>query len=354
MELRDPIQRAVMFALVALLASCVDGDEAQITDFKHAIPSADQLVLTYPGVELGAEGEPLPKPNFKAVLGEESPAFRLAVTSMSFATHGLSLLLEPLRNMVDDIEPSVETPRRVVWLGAKGENMHRLVVLRHEVGHFEYVLTVRPKGAEAGPWRVLVAGTHVPEHEGRSSGSVWTDLDVDPNNATQGKTLVFYQNDAKGSEVTLHHYGFRAAQLKQPFTGSYRYTARTDGTGSFELSTNSINLHGPLDTLETLKLHVGWDAEGAGRSDSYGFGGDIVSAGLTQVHLIECWSPPDHAVTDANETRKKTGAPPFVFEEAGELTSCYRQNALSPVIPAAPPEPDDGPWLKKIEPVPQP
>lgn len=177
-----------------------------------------------------------------------------------------------------------------------------------------------PKDLTDEDARTVVAGEVDPgatreASTGRFVVDFTTIHELDPTEEGTGTFTVEYdiRTDGASAWATFEDFGPEGLQA------TYFYDQAEDGSGTMDLVlTVDLNPGTGTGTEETLYVRSRWTAEGAGRSDVIGTGGDLGTADAT---LSECWSTSFERVyyTDDYSGAEEGDAAACVFPDASFL-----------------------------------
>ena len=322
-------------------------DPATLEEFVGALPTDALLTLLGPGDE-AQDGQVS-----GALVGEVSEYYRITKTTTAAVNKGLKHILEPIRWLVNNRQPTSLDRNTAVWFARDGVAQRDfLLVMRRQTGYFDFTLVSRTLGAD--DWSVLLFGNFTPGAEpGRGQGAVLVNLDGDGDDNSVGKVLALWSN--VGDERTVTAYFYEASgdlQDHGPRNEVYHYMRERTGAGVFVYHIAGLDIDKPgsgKDALENVAIISRWDETGAGRADFYAADGDVAAQGLDVAVISQCWAPQSFSVVYETTWIKPTDGEATQWSKDGVRQECaYLERAeavlpdptSAPLDPAIPPEAD--------------
>ena len=265
---------------LALTTGCVPLEEQ--TSIQQALPTADSVRIDVPA-------------QYKA-LGDTAEFYRLTRQLSEDLNGGAGWVLVLVHTVVQ--YPPTKVEGNVYTWGPHSDALDpaewRLTVIENDDATYDWSLDARSKIAEGAEFLTIIDGNATPgaeEHHGH--GSFRIDFDaaesVDPDgNDAQGKLAVEYNlGDKAGQPIAISMHAEVADPSGTPgeiASFDYKYDEQPDGSGALQ-----FGLHGDVDnngSLEDMRVHSRWQANGAGRADVTGTSGSL---GEIQIQASECW-----------------------------------------------------------------
>ena len=278
--------------------------------------------------------------------------------------NAIAAVTKPLQAVLEQLEPTFTETGKAFWSGQphQGPEEFNLLVEVHGGQHYTFNLASRPKppGGE-GQWRFRLGGsyTNLPL-PGTAHGSVWVNLDNDPNPKTRGRFL-FYWERHQGDRA-IQAYAFEATYDNDSLpshSSTYEFNRSADGHGDFRYGTHDRNIltlnHPPEaspqeppepgEPLEDGHFVAAWSPNGHGRADGFATGGDLMLKHIEAGHIGQCWNEAFDVGWQRTHLEYEDGQD--AIEESGSLLACEGYDTPLAWHPPPPhPEPPDLPLPK--------
>lgn len=364
-SLASPTSLLTATALLALAltpTACLLGppeDEPEAVDeFRQALPSEAEMEIVVPGAEtaeggLATEGEVGTQAG--ALVGELSQYYLVTRNYSWNINFHLRLILQPIKDVVDNYPPTVTIGNKAVWKGSGplDPQEHLLVIKKLADGTYRFVVFAKLKDPADAPWRPRVAGTYDPEEGPESaSGSVWVNLDTDYSFARNeldessvGKVLCLWSRQGGERQVTAYFF-MASGDVTQdpPRNAVYHFQREADLSGLFVFGMQGVDADGGKpgkEALEDVLLVSRWTKGGAGRADGWVTGGDVASQGFELGVVTQCWLPSSFK-TGYEAVHVKTKSGEVVQASAsGDVGTCPYAEPAEPALPDLGEEPAD-------------
>ena len=266
------------------LSNQIFADDAAFLD---ALPSRDVFQIAY--TEAGAP----------AVDEDDADLYVITTSAVQIADRYL-LELTGITDALHAIPPAERAQDLRRWGpyewsdGARGQYI-QVEMVRSPAGG-SYSTTFSIDDTASGPFTSFFSGVHY-VGDTVADGTGWAEWDL--GDSLQGEGQIYLEYDLReGLSVLVDLDGvLLASESGEPASGTWTY-APAAGGGAFEYIT-SLELFGG-DLQERLELRSRWLADGSGRADARGVGGDLQDAqialesgliirGEATLYLTQCW-----------------------------------------------------------------
>lgn len=284
------MKRAMLLATIAATAAAGCANPAD--SFRAAAPSQEAVRLDVPGAG-SALGTSSDGETEQALVGQRATFYEITrgVTAVVNGGVGLTLLL---LQHITDYPPASLTATHATWgpyTDALSPATWKFDVEKVGPIDYQYTLSGKPKAADDSQYQAVIAGKAHAISRIEGSGDFLLDFtalhQLDGANRAQGGIAVHYDNTSNPRVVEVAFKDFDDGNGSYtPNDALYRYTKRTDQSGSFEFVTKADVDHDPLQAKEVVSIMSRWLGTGQGRSEVSAKGGSLAADATAE----ECWS----------------------------------------------------------------